>query len=183
VDRAVVGGLSLGGYVAFAMLRQRPERVSGLILADTRCTADAPEGRDARLRMLDVLAARGPHGIFLSMAPGVMGATTQQARPLVVERVRQLILSQSRPAIEGALRAMLDRPDSTDLLPTIEVPTLILVGDQDIMTPVADAERMHAGIRGSELVVLSGSGHLSNMETPYAFNAAVSAFLSGLPGA
>ena len=112
-----------------------------------------------------------------------MGSTTQQSRPLVVERVRNLILSQSSAAIEGALRAMLDRPDSSDLLPTIEVPTLVVVGDQDIMTPLADAERMHAGIRGSELVVLSGAGHLSNMETPYAFNAAVSAFLSRLPDA
>lgn len=181
VERAVIGGLSLGGYVTFAMLRQRPERALGLILADTRCTPDAPEGRDARLRMIDVVESRGPHGVFMSMAPGVMGATTQAARPLVVERVRQLILSQSKAAIEGAIRAMLDRPDSTDLLGAIRVPTLILVGDQDIMTPPSDAERMHAGIPGSELVVLSGAGHLSNMETPYAFNAAVSAFLSTLP--
>lgn len=181
VERAVIGGLSLGGYVAFAMLRQRPERALGLILADTRCTADAPEGREARLRMIDIVHARGPHGVFMSMAPGIMGDTTRAARPLVVERVRQLILSQPPAAIEAAIRAMLDRPDSTDLLGAIQVPTLIIVGDQDIMTPPADAERMRAGITGSELVVLSGAGHLSNMETPHAFNAAVSAFLARLP--
>jgi len=180
IERAVIAGLSLGGYVAFAVLRQRPDRASALILADTRETADNEQGREGRLRMIGTLGQRGPSGVFEDMSPKLLGATTHAERPEVVTQVKGLIESQTPAAIEGAIRAMLDRPDSTPLLATIAVPTLIVVGEEDALTPPADSERMHRAIRGARLERLPRAGHLSNLETPDAFNAAVSKFLSML---
>jgi len=180
IGRAVIGGISLGGYVAFGVLRQRPERVSALILADTRSGADGDQAREGRVRMLKVLEERGPSGVFAEMRPKLFGETTHADRPDVVERVRGFAESQTPAAIEGAIRAMLDRPDSTSLLGTIAVPTLIVVGEEDALTPPAEAEGMHAAIPGATLVRLPHAGHLSNLETPEAFNAAVNAFLSRL---
>ena len=180
IERAVIGGLSLGGYVAFGVLRQRPERVSGLILADTRAGADGDKARDARISMLRILEEHGPSGVFEEMRPKLFGATTHADRPAVVEYAKGLAESQTPAAIEGAIRAMLDRPDSTPLLGTIAVPTLIVVGEEDALTPPVESEGMQAAIPGATLVRLPGAGHLSNLEAPDAFNAAVSAFLSTL---
>jgi pimeloyl-ACP methyl ester carboxylesterase len=180
IGSAVIGGLSLGGYVAFGVLRKRPERVSALILADTRSGADSDQAREGRLRMLHILEERGPSGVFEEMRPKLFGATTHANRPAVVEHAKGLAESQTPAAIEDALRAMLDRPDSTPLLGTIAVPTLIVVGEEDAMTPPAESEGMQAAISRATLVQLSHAGHLSNLETPEAFNAAVSAFLSTL---
>jgi pimeloyl-ACP methyl ester carboxylesterase len=183
IERAVIGGLSLGGYVTFGVLRQRPDRVSALILADTRAGADSEQGREGRLAMLRTLGEQGPSGVFDQMRPKLFGATTHADRPAVVEYAKGLAGSQTPAAIEGAIRAMLDRPDSTPLLQTIAVPTLIVVGQEDVLTPPAESEGMQAAIPdipGATLVQLPRAGHLSNLETPEAFNAAVRAFLSTL---
>jgi pimeloyl-ACP methyl ester carboxylesterase len=180
IGPAVIGGISLGGYVAFGVLRQRPERVSALILADTRAGADGDQAREGRLRMLQILEEHGPSGVFAEMRPKLFGATTHANRLAVVEYARGLVESQTPAAIEGALRAMLDRPDSTPVLRTIAVPTLIVVGDEDELTPPAEAEGMQAAIPRATLARLPHAGHLSNIEAPEAFNAAVNAFLSTL---
>ena len=180
IKRAVIGGLSLGGYVTFGVIRQRPERASALILADTRCGADNDEGRAARLRMIELLNQKGPLGVFDEMRPKLFGKTTQAERKGVVEEGKWMVESQSPAAVEGAIRAMLDRPDSAPLLSSIRVPTMVLVGDEDTMTPPSESERMHAGIAGSTLVKIPRAGHLSNLEDPSAFNAAVGGFLRTL---
>jgi 3-oxoadipate enol-lactonase len=180
IERAVIGGLSLGGYVAFGVIRQRPERASALILADTRSGADSDEGRAARLRMLALLEQKGPSGVFEEMRPKLFGQTTHAERPEVVAEVKRMVEAQTPAAVEGAIRAMLDRPDSTPLLASIRVPTLIVVGEEDTLTPPAESERMHAGIRGSTIVRIPRAGHMSNMENPQAFNAAVSGFLAAI---
>ena len=181
ITRAVIAGLSLGGYAAFAVLRQRPDRASALILADTKSTADGEQAREARRRMLEILNERGPTGVFEEMRPKLLGATTHAERPEVVAKVKALIESQKPAAIEGAIRAMLDRPDSTPSLPSIAVPTLIVVGEEDVLTPPAESEAMAAAIPGSTLTKLPRAGHLPNLETPAAFNEAVSKFLSLVP--
>jgi len=180
IGSAVIGGLSLGGYVAFGVLRQRPERVSALILADTRSGADGEQAREGRVRILQVLEKDGPSAVFAEMRPKLFGATTHADRRAVVAQARGLAESQTSAAIEGAIRAMLDRPDSTPMLGTIAVPTLIVVGEEDVMTPPAESEGMQAAIPRATLVRLPHAGHLSNLETPEAFNEAVSAFLSTL---
>jgi pimeloyl-ACP methyl ester carboxylesterase len=180
IGRAVVGGLSLGGYVAFGVLRQRPERVRALILADTRAGADSDQVREGRLRMLRTLEERGPSGVFEEMRPKLFGATTHADRPAVVASAKGLAESQTPAAIEGAIRAMRDRPDSTPQLGAIAVPTVVVVGEEDALTPPSESEGMQAAIPRATLVRLPHAGHLSNLETPEAFNAAVSAFLSTL---
>ena len=110
--------------------------------------------------------------------PKLLGETTRRTRPELVDRVRSLVLSNSADAIAGAIRALMTRPDSTPLLSTIHVPTLILVGNEDTVTPPALSEQMHRGIAGSELTIITGAGHLSNLEQPGAFNGAVAQFLA-----
>ena len=174
----VVGGLSLGGYVAFALLRHVASHVRGLVLADTRSQADTPEGVEGRRRMLALLAEKGTSAVADEMVPKLLGASTRANRPEVIARVRELMLSNSPTAIAGAIQALMTRPDSTPLLPTIHCPTLVVVGDEDTLTPPALSEEMHRTIAGSELAVLPGAGHLSSLEQPEAFNAALASFLS-----
>ena len=178
VTQAVVGGLSMGGYVAFAMWRNAARYVQGLILADTRSQADTPEGVAGRTRMLQLVQDKGPSAVADELVPKLLGETTRKARPAVAEQVRSLVLASSADAIGGAVRALMTRPDSTPLLSAIHVPTLILVGDEDTVTPPAAAEEMHRGIAGSKLVRIPQAGHLSNLEQPELFTAALAAFLS-----
>jgi pimeloyl-ACP methyl ester carboxylesterase len=178
IDESVIGGLSMGGYIAFAILRHAARYVHALVLADTKPQADSPEAIDGRKRLLQVLHDKGPAGVGDEMLPKLLGETTRREHPELVERVRQLVLSNSGEAIAGAIRALMSRPDSTPLLATIHVPTLILVGAEDSVTPLANAEEMHRAIGGSELVQIPRAGHLSNLEQPELFDAALARFLS-----
>jgi len=168
----------MGGYVAFALLRLASRYVQGLVLADTRSQADTAEGVAGRQRMLQLVLDKGPSAVADEMIPKLLGATTLSTRPAVVDQVRSLALASSADAIAGAISALMTRPDSTPLLGSIHVPTLIVVGDEDTVTPPAASEEMHAAIGGSELVRISQAGHLSNLEQPDVFNAALTAFLS-----
>jgi len=178
VNDAVIGGLSLGGYVTFALLRLAPRYVRALILADTRSQADTPDGVEARKRMLQLLAEKGPTAIAGEMIPKLLGASTRASRPEVGDRVRDLVLSNPPEAIAGAIRALMSRPDSTPLLQTIHCPALIVVGEEDTVTPPALSEEMHRAIAGSELIAIPKAGHLSSFEQPAAFNSAVAGFLT-----
>jgi 3-oxoadipate enol-lactonase len=178
VTQAVVGGLSMGGYVAFAILRCAARYVQGLILADTRSQADTPDGIAGRTRMLQLAKDMGPSAVAEEMVPKLLGETTRKTKPAVAEQVRSLVLASSADAIAGAVRALMTRPDSTPLLSSIHVPTLIIVGDEDTLTPPAASEDMHRAIAGSELARIPRAGHLSNLEQPDLFTAALAAFLS-----
>ena len=177
VKQAVIGGLSMGGYVAFAILRLAARYVQGLVLADTRPQADTPEAVASRTKLLALVQAKGPSAVADEMLPKLLGATTRASRPDIVEQVRALVLANSTEAIGGAIRALMSRPDSTPLLSSIHVPTLIVVGDEDVLTPRALSEEMHRSIAGSELAVIEHAGHLSNLEQPAAFDAVLARFL------
>lgn len=178
VGDAVVGGLSMGGYVAFAIFRHAPRYVRALVLADTRSQADTPEGVAGRQQMLQLLDDRGPSAVADEMIPRLLGDSTRANRPDVVARVRSLVLANSPEPIAGAIRALMTRPDSTPLLPTIHCPVLIVVGDEDTVTPRQLSDQMHRAIAGSELAVIPGAGHLSNLEQPVVFNTMVARFLA-----
>ena len=178
VKQAVVGGLSMGGYVAFALLRLAARYVQGLVLADTRSQADTPEGIAGRTRLLQLLDDKGPLAVAEEMIPKLLGNTTRLTKSAIVETVRSLALASSAEAIGGAIRALMSRPDSTPLLAAIHVPTLIVVGEEDILTPPDASEEMHRAIAGSKIVRIPEAGHLSNLEQPEHFNAALAAFLS-----
>lgn len=181
LGRVVLGGLSMGGYVAFEFMRRFPGRVRALVLADTRPQADDEGGRRAREENARRALTEGMAPIVDSMLPKLLSAETRERGGGVPERVRAMMLGTSPAGAAAALRAMAARRDQTELLPSINVPTLLLVGSDDSITPPADAEAMRAKIGGSRLVVLEGAGHLSNVERPEEFNRALVEFLRGLP--
>jgi pimeloyl-ACP methyl ester carboxylesterase len=180
LDRPVVGGLSMGGYVIFALLRRARLPVRALVLADTRAEADTEEGRANRKKMIALVEAEGAAGVAREMVPKLLGKTTTERRPEAVARVRALIEANSPQAIAAAVQAMMTRPDSTPLLASIDVPTLVVVGEEDGLTPPANSESLHRGIRGSRLERIPEAGHLSSLERPDVFNAALERFLRGL---
>ena len=181
LGRVVLGGLSMGGYVAFEFFRKFPERVRALVLADTRPQADTEEGRRTREESAQRALKEGMAPIVESMLPKLISTETRERGGEVLALARAMMLDTSPEGAAAALRAMAARRDQTDLLPSINVPTLIIVGSEDTVTPPADAEAMHAKIAGSRLVVVEGAGHLSNVERPSEFNRALVEFLRGLP--
>lgn len=176
LDDAVIGGLSMGGYVAFALFRQAPGRFAGMILADTRSQADTPQAREARVQLRALLAERGPSAVADQMLPKLL---SPDAAPEVVAAARQMIDSADAAAIDAAIGALMARPDSTPDLPRMTRGTLVIVGEEDAITPVADARAMQAAIPRSMLTVIPGAGHLSNLERPEIFSRALADFLSG----
>jgi pimeloyl-ACP methyl ester carboxylesterase len=177
---AVIGGLSMGGYVTFAVLRKAPGLARAVILADTRASADTSEGKGNRRNMLALLDREGAAGVARDMMPKLLGKTSLEERADVEPFVRRLIKQQSQGAIRGAIKRMMERPDAHDVLESLTVPALIIVGDEDVLTPVDDARKMQVAAPNAELVVIPRSGHLTNLEDPDAFNAALRAFLSRL---
>ena len=178
IPRVTIGSLSMGGYVAFAFYKQFASRVRALILADTRATADAEEAKQNRAQQAEKALAEGMAGIADAMLPKLLTPETVSKRPDIVKRVRDMMLKTKPEGAAAALRGMAERDDQTSLLSKITVPTLILVGAEDAITPVADSEKMNAGIAGSRLVVLENAGHVSNLERTEKFNEALLEFLS-----
>jgi len=180
IATAVVGGLSMGGYVCFALWRVAARRCQALVLADTKAGADTQEARAGRQNALELVERDGLPGLAADMLPKLLGETTRAERPEVVGYVRKLIERQTARGIAGALRRLRDRPDATDLLPHINVPTLVLVGSEDTLTPPSESERMRVMLPDATLDIIEQAGHLSNLELPAAFDAALGAFLTTL---
>lgn len=180
VERAVIGGSSMGGYVALSLLQAAPERIEGLIFANTRAGADSPEARANRRAMLALVDREGPSGVAREMMPKLLGKTTRETNQTAEATIRRLIKQQSPAGIRSAIHRMMHRPDSTPLLPQIAVPTLVITGEEDELIPVSESRAIAAAVPGATLVVIPGAGHLSNMEQPDAFNNALNAFLTKL---
>jgi pimeloyl-ACP methyl ester carboxylesterase len=180
IERAVIVGLSLGGYVAFAMWRRHRARIRGLVLADTRATADTEDGIARRRALIETARTQGATAVANAQIAGLMGKSTRDRRPDIYDAMHRMMAQTGVDAIVGGLEAMIARPDSTDTLATIDVPTLIVVGDEDVITPPKDARRLQEGIAGSGIEILSGAGHLSNVERPASFNTVVSEFVGTL---
>lgn len=180
-DNVVLGGLSMGGYVSFAFVRKYPDRLAGLLLADTKADADDETARANRDKLIGFASTNPPSAVLEQMLPKLVGSQTQATRPEVVEEIKRIASKQRPAAIIAALQALRNRPDSTPTLAQIRVPTLIVVGKEDTLTPPAQSEKMAAGIPGAKLVQLDGAGHMTNLEQPQAFNDALRAFLAALP--
>jgi pimeloyl-ACP methyl ester carboxylesterase len=177
---AVIGGCSMGGYAALAVTRRAPERVRALILIDSRASADTSEGRANRRGMLALVDREGPSGVAREMMPKLLGRTTHNERPDIEPFVRRLVKQQSAAAVRGGIHRMMTRPDASDVLETLSVPLLVIVGEEDTLTPPAEARQMAALQPNAELVVLPRTGHLPSLEHPDAFNDTLRAFLSAL---
>jgi pimeloyl-ACP methyl ester carboxylesterase len=176
IDAAVIGGLSMGGYIAFALYRRAPDRFTGMILADTRAEADTPAGREARESMSALVRAQGPPAVADNMLPKLLGSAGRDDDRLKAQ-VRGMIEGNSAEGLDHAILAMMGRPDSTPLLSHLAVPALVIVGSEDQLTPVANSETLAREIPRAQLVVVPGAGHLSSLEAPEPFSAALANFL------
>jgi 3-oxoadipate enol-lactonase len=179
IERAVVCGVSMGGYVAFAMLRLAPARVRALVLANTRMDADPPEGIAKRRQMLELIAREGSAGVAREMPP-LLGATTERDRPDLKARLRAAIDAAPAAGLEAAVRAMMARPDSTATAAAFDRPAQIVSGAEDALTPPSLQEAMHAVMPSSQLDVIPGAGHLASLERPDRFNPLLQRFLHSL---
>lgn len=180
VPEAVVGGLSMGGQIVMEFQRLFPGRVAGLVLADTFPGAETAQGRRARNAMAERLLAEGMDGYAGEVLDRMITPRNVTALPEVAAHVLRMMRGTSPEGAAAALRGRARRPDYGAVLAAIRVPTLIVVGRDDVYTPVAEAEAMHAAVRGSRLVVVEDAGHLPNLERPEEFNDALRRFLDVL---
>jgi len=184
MPQAVICGLSMGGYVAFALWRRHPSRVRALVLCDTRAEADSAEARGRREAQIALVRAQGTAALVEPLLTGMVGSETRAQRPEVLTGLRTMMARQSAAGVIGALQALRDRPDSRPTLGTITVPVLVVVGDQDVLTPIADARRIAEGLPPAarvRLEVIAGAGHVPCLERPSATTHAIGDFLSTLP--
>lgn len=176
----VVGGLSMGGYIALAFARRHPDRLRGLILADTKAEPETDEAKANRDKMMAFAKEHGSAAVIDSMMGKMVSETTKADRPAVVAAVKQLASEQYPDGIVAALKALRDRPDAVPGLSTIRVPTLVIVGADDALTPPSAARKMVDAVPIARLEVLPSAGHLANLEVPDAFTGAVRGFLDTL---
>ena len=184
IGRAVVAGLSMGGYAALALCESAPERLLGLVLADTRSGADSEEGRQGRLEIARRVLKEGTGFLAETLPARLLGKTTRagssEESAEVVERVERMIRDAPPAGVAAAQRGMARRPDRTPVLERITVPTLIMVGEEDELTPPEESRKMRERIAGSELVTIPEAGHLSSLERPDTFSEALGGFLRRL---
>lgn len=168
-------GVSMGGYLAFELWRQAPERISGLVLSDTRAGPETDEGRVGRERTIELIRERGAAGLWEEMEPKLFSPA---ADPEVVKRARSLALGRDPDDLVACVEAIRDRPDSRPTLPTIDVPTLVVVGEKDELTPPPEAAAIASGIPGAKLVTIPESAHLPPLERSGAFLASLRTLLA-----
>ncbi len=180
VQRAVVAGLSMGGYVALALAGRRPDLVAGLALVDTKSTADTDEAKANRLRIAREVEGSGRLDPVLPMATTLLGETSRAARPALIEQVTEWIRSQPPAGIAWSQRAMAARPDRTGVIQAFTGPVAVVVGNEDTLTPAAQADHMTVAARGASLVVVPGAGHLSAVEDPVAVAAVLADVLQAV---
>jgi pimeloyl-ACP methyl ester carboxylesterase len=181
IRRAVVAGLSMGGYVTFALLRRHAALVRGIVLADTRAAADSEEARAARVQLAQRVRREGRGPVVDSMMPKLLSDETRRQRPEVGVRVKAMMEATPAETMARALLGMAARPSAEPQLRDIAVPTFVIVGSEDAITDRGEAQLLVRAIRGAQLEVLEGAGHVSSMEHPEAFNAALHRFLAVLP--
>lgn len=179
-EPAVVCGLSMGGYIAFAFQRRHPDRVGALILAATRAGPDTPEGKAARDEAMAAAREKGVDAIVEATLPRMLSPKTIASRPDIVERTRRMMRATSLEGVLGDLAGLRDRPDSRPGLGAIRRPALVLHGTDDQLIPPSEGEAIQKGIAGARLRLMADAGHLPNLEQPDVFNAAVREFLKTL---
>ena len=184
----VLGGLSMGGYVAFRFFQAHRSRLAGLILCDTKAVADTPQAAAGRLETAERTEREGPQFLADTMLPRLLSATTLDSRPEVVDRLRQMILAGDRTGYAATLRGLAERPDFTPLLPQIDCPTLLIVGRQDAISTAAEMNAMARAINAPprvlgtrhswvRIVEIEGAGHVTPLEAPAEVSRAIGDFL------
>ena len=181
IERAVVCGLSMGGYIAFEFWRLFRERVRALVLCDTRSGPDTEEGRRARYRLAERVRAEGVQAVVDAMLPKMTALSTRITQPGVPEAIRAMMRETPPRTLIRTLQGMAQRADAEPVLRTIDVPALVVFGAEDTITSRGQIEMLARGIRGARLEAIEAAGHVPNMEQSDVFNRALAAFLAGLP--
>ena len=171
VERAAIAGLSMGGYVAFALWRRHRHRVERLALIDTKAEGDTPEAAANRVRLAEMIREHGIEALLKAPPKWLRDGSPHW------DTLKAMIRAQNKDAVAQASIAMSTRPDSTGDLPTIDLPTAVIVGEADAITPLASAKTMADAIPGASLSVIPDAGHISNIEAPEAFEKAIRAWL------
>ncbi len=177
-EPVVFCGLSMGGYIALQFVKKHADRLQALVLCDTRAAADSAEAAANRLKVAQQVLAEGAEAVAETMLPRLFGKQAMDQRPEFVESTRQVMNSARPAAIAAAQRGMAARPDMSSFLRQISVPTLVIVGEHDVISPVAEMREMAERIPGAEFVIVPDAGHMAPLENPAAFNAALEKFLA-----
>lgn len=177
IEKAMIGGLSMGGYVAFALFRLKPDLFSGFILCDTTSAADTQEKRENRFKLIKKVEEAGTQALIENMLPSLVGEFTKKNKPELILELEQRFADTEPMATIAALRGMAERKDSTNLLPAIDIPTLFVFGENDALTDTETARIMQSQVKSSELRIIKNAGHYSNLEQPEQFNRALISFI------
>lgn len=180
VGRAVFAGVSIGGYALFEFWRRHRERVAGLVFCNTKASVDSEPARADRLKSADEVQQHGPVGFLDAMAAKLVGATTRANRPDLQAAARKMMSKMTVAGIVAVQQGMAARPDSVPTLATIDVPTLVVAGEEDITTPLAELQAIHRGITGSRIVVIPKAGHYAVFERPEEVGRVIRQFLDSL---
>jgi len=181
LDRFVLGGHSMGGYVAFRLAARHRDRLSGLVLMDTRAAADTPDGVERRRAAIATIAGGGRHAFLDGFLPLLVGPSTRDRRPGVMERLRSMAAGIPDHVLTGCLEGMMTRPDSRDLLAGLDLPALVMVGAEDAVTPPAESRALADALPRGRLSVVPHAGHTPSLEQPTIVGEAISRFLSEQP--
>ncbi|MDR7600777.1 MAG: alpha/beta hydrolase [Armatimonadota bacterium] len=179
-ERFVLGGHSMGGYVAFRVAARWPERLSGLVLVATRAEADTEDGRARRRKAIERIQVEGASAFLADFLPNLVSDQTRRSRPEVMARLWEAAHRVPDRALVACLQGMMDRPDSRQLLKQLSVPALVVAGEQDAVVPVESARAMAEALPRARLVVVAGAGHVPSVEAPEATASALREFLSAL---
>lgn len=179
-DKAIICGLSMGGYIALNAVKRFPDRIEALILCDTQCNADTPEAKEKRYAKMDEIASIGKAAFTDAFIKSIFHPESLDRKKDVVERLRSVVNSNSSYHLINGLTAIAERSESCTMLGNVSIPTLIICGKDDALTPVARSEFMQEAIQGAELRIIEQAGHISNLEQPVAFNKHIADFLNTL---
>ncbi len=182
IDKAIICGLSMGGFIALNAQKRFPDRFEALILCDTQCIADTPEVKAKRYKTIDDIKANGVTEFNEGFIKSVFHKDSLTDKKEIVEKVRGVVFSNSQHIITMGLTALAERSETCSTLDEIDIPTLIICGKEDVVTPLAQSESMHKNIEGSILQIIDDAGHVSNLEQPFEFNKHLYDFLATLKG-
>jgi 3-oxoadipate enol-lactonase len=180
IDKAILCGLSMGGYIALNAIENYPERFSALVVCDSNCIADTPEAKENRLKAIESIRETGVKKYANESIKKLLAAETFTTKPAVVAGIRTMMVNTAWQTLVNTLQALSNRKETCRKLPEIRIPVLIIVGKEDIVTPPEAAQFIHEKIKGSMLSILPHAGHLSNLENPDKFNDVLKKFIASV---
>ena len=180
IEKAVLCGLSMGGYIVLNAISRYPQRFEAVILCDTQCIADSSDARESRMKTIAIIKEGGKATFADAFIKKMFFSATYEINPNLVQRIRETIMATSDTTIIAALQALAEREETCSILNSIKVPSLIICGNSDVVTPLEQSRLMHSRIAGASIQIIHNAGHLSNLDQPVEFTKQISGFLNAL---